>query len=158
MKIILRKNIDKLGKMGDVVTVKDGFARNYLIPRDFAFVAKAGATKRVEFYKQQQSTIAEKAKMAAQQLAEKMSDLQISIAMKVGEASKLYGSVSNALISNKLSELGYTIDRHDVLLDEPIKTLGIFDVKVKLHPEVTPNVKVWVIAEEEPQPIVLSEE
>jgi large subunit ribosomal protein L9 len=149
MKIILRKDIDKLGKVGDVVTVKDGYARNFLIPRSYAFIAKEGAMKRIEIERKQHSNITERAKTAAQELAAKIADAQVTISMKVGEGSKLYGSVTTQLISSKLIEMGYEIDRHVIILDEPIKTLGIFDVKVKLHPEIISNVKVWVIAEEE---------
>jgi len=150
MKVILRKNVDKLGKVGDVVNVKDGYARNFLIPREFAFLAKDGAMKRIEVERKKILSMHERAKTAAQGIADKISDLQLTISMKVDESTKkLYGSVNNQTIATKLTELGYAIDKNNVILDEPIKTLGIFDVKVKLHSEIIPNIKVWVIAEEE---------
>ena len=148
MKIILRKNVDKLGKVGDVVNVKDGYARNFLIPREFAYLAKEGAVKRVEVEKKKLLSLSEKAKSTAQELATKISDLQVTISMKVdGTTNKLYGSVSNQTIATNLIELGYDVDKNSIIIEEPIKTLGIFDVKVKLHSEVIPNIKVWVIAE-----------
>jgi large subunit ribosomal protein L9 len=150
MKVILRKNVDKLGKVGDVVNVKNGYARNFLIPREFAFLAKDGAMKRIEVERKKILSMHERAKTAAQGIADKISDLQLTIAMKVDEATKkLYGSVNNQTISAKLLELGYEIDKNNVILEEPIKTLGIFDVKIKLHSEITTSIKVWVIAEEE---------
>ena len=149
MKIILRQNVDKLGKIGDIVNVKDGYARNFLIPREFAFLAKDGAMKRIEVEKKQRSIINERVKTTAQTLSAKISDLQVTISMKVDEATKkLYGSVNNQTIATQLSKLGYEVDKHSVILEEPIKTLGIFDVKIKLHPEIIPNIKVWVIAED----------
>jgi len=150
MKIILRKNVDKLGKVGDIVNVKDGYARNFLIPREFAFMAKDGAMKRIEVERRRVLSMNERAKNAAQEVATKISDLQVTISMKVDDATKkLYGSVNNQTIAAKLAELGYNIDKNNVVLEEPIKTLGIFDVKVKLHSEVVPSIKVWVIAEDE---------
>jgi large subunit ribosomal protein L9 len=149
MKIILRKKLEKLGKIGDVVNVKDGYARNYLIPNNFAFIAKAGTIRRVEIEKSQRANQTERAKIVATDLADKIANLELSISMKVGEENKLYGSVTNQIIAAKISEMGYKVERSHIILEEPIKTLGIFDVKVKLHPEVSTNIKVWVIAEED---------
>lgn len=148
MKVILRKDLDKLGKTGDVVTVKDGFARNYLLPRELAYFAKESAMKRIEIERKQQLKVSERAKIAAQELAEKITDLQVSISMKVGEESKLYGSVTNQMIASQMLQMGYNVDKRHIVIEEPIKTLGIFDVKVKLLPDVSSNIKVWVIAEE----------
>jgi large subunit ribosomal protein L9 len=148
MKVILRKDVDKLGKIGDVVSVKDGFARNYLIPRDLAFFARESAMKRIEIERKQQLKINENAKNAMQELAAKINDLQVSITMKVGEESRLYGSVTNQMIAAQMVQMGYNVDKRHIIIDEPIKTLGIFDVKVKLLPDVSSNIKVWVVAEE----------
>ena len=148
MKIILRKDVEKLGKIGEVVNVKDGYARNYLIPNDMAFVAKAGAVRRVEIEKIQRANQAEKTKIAAAALASKIADLDLSVSMKVGEENKLYGSVTSQIIAARISELGYAVEKSHIILDEPIKALGVFDVKIKLHPEVSTDIKVWVIAEE----------
>jgi len=142
MKIILRKDVEKLGKIGDIVQVKDGYARNYLIPKEFAFIAKAGAIRRIELAKKSSLSAIDKLKVEATSLAAKINDLQITIPMKVGDSNKLYGSVNAQLIANKMSELGYDIDKNAVLLEEAIKTLGQFPVKIKLHSEVNANITV----------------
>jgi|TergutMp193P3_1026864.scaffolds.fasta_scaffold270226_1 large subunit ribosomal protein L9 len=149
MKVILRKDIEKLGKLGDVVTVKDGFARNYLLPRELAFIAKEGAMKKIEIDRKQQLKIGEQVKAAAKELVAKIADLQVTISMKVGEESKLYGSVTAQMIAAQMLQMGYDdIDKRHIIIEEPIKTLGIFDVKIKLMSDVATNIKVWVIAED----------
>jgi large subunit ribosomal protein L9 len=149
MKIILRKDVEKLGKTGDIVNVKNGYARNYLIPNEFAFIAKAGAMRRVEIEKIQRANQTERAKIVATELANKIAGLEVSISMKVGEENKLYGSVTSQIIAAKMSEMGYAIEKNHIVLDEPIKALGVFDVKIKLHSEVVTNIKVWVITDED---------
>lgn len=149
MKIILRKDVEKLGKMGDAVNVKNGYARNYLIPNDIAFLPKAGAMRRIEIEKSKQAMQLEKIKANAVELANKIANLELSIQMKVGEENKLYGSVTNQIIANKIAEMNYNIDKNNIILEEPIKALGVYDIKIKLHPEVSTNIKIWVIAEEE---------
>lgn len=149
MKIILRQDIYNLGDMGDVVTVKDGYARNYLIPKQYAYYATDSAMKRLEAEKKQHNKKIAEQKGVAEELAQKIADLQVTVPMKVGEEGKLYGSVTNNLIAAELDVLGYSIEKRNIIIEDPIKTLGIFDVKVKLHPEVTANLKVWVISEEE---------
>jgi large subunit ribosomal protein L9 len=149
MKIILRQDVPNLGDMGEVVNVKDGYARNYLIPREIAYFASEGAIKRIEVEKKLYTKKLADEKVAAEATAEKIADLQISIPMKVGEEGKLYGSVTQQLIAQELSLRGFEIDRRSVIIEEPIRTLGVFDVKVKLHPEVITDLKIWVISEEE---------
>ena len=149
MKIILRKDVENLGKIGDVLNVKNGYARNYLIPNDFAFAAKESAIKRIELEKFKRTNQIDKLKADAIELADKISNLELSIQMKVGEENKLYGSVTNQIIASKISEIGFDIDKNHILLEEPIKALGVFEVKVKLHSEVSTSIKVWVIAEED---------
>ena len=148
MKIILREDVDKLGQVGDIVTVKDGYARNYLLPKEIAFVATPGAMKRLEFERRQRDRRLEKAKGVAEELVAKLADVQISIQMKVGEEGKLYGSVTQQMIATELAARGFDIDKRYIVIEDAIKTLGIFDIKVKLHPEVVANLKVWVISEE----------
>ncbi len=148
MKVILRQDVDKLGKMGDTVTVKDGYARNYLLPREYAYIATPGAIKRLEAERRQYEKRMEKAKASAEELAAKLADLQISLSMKVGEEGKLYGSVSTQMIAAELTARGFDIDKRNIIIEEPIKSLGIFDIKVKLHTEVLATLKVWVISEE----------
>lgn len=148
MKVILREDIDNLGRIGDVVNVKDGFARNYLIPRELAFIATEKAMKSIAIEKKKYLKRIEKEKEHAEELAQKLSELQISIAMKVGEEGKLYGSVSPLMISQELELRGFNIDKKNIIIEEPIKTLGVFDIKVKLHPDILTSLKIWVINEE----------
>lgn len=148
MKVILRKDVDNLGLMGEVVNVKNGYARNFLVPRDIAYVASPGAIKAIEVEKKQYAKRRLKEKGDAEVLASALSELQISIAMKVGEEGKLYGSVTNQMIADELALKGYAIDKKHISIDEPIKSLGVFSVKIKLFTEVAANLKVWVISEE----------
>ena len=148
MKIILRQDIDKLGLMGEIVDVKNGYARNYLIPNQMAYYASKGAVNKIEQEKKQYMQVKEKEKETAERLAEEFNDLQVTIAMKVGEEGKLYGSVTSQMIANELSLQGYNIDKRDITIPEPIKTLGVFQVKIKLHPEVNTTLRVWVISED----------
>ena len=105
--------------------------------------------RRLEIEKTKQATQIEKVKTNALELANKIANLELSIQMKVGEENKLYGSVTSQIIANKIAEMGYNIDKNHIILEEPIKALGVYDVKVKLHTEVITNIKLWVIAEEE---------
>jgi len=148
MKVILRKDLDNLGMMGEVVTVKSGYARNYLIPRDMAYMASPGALKALEVEKKQFAKRRLKEKGDAEILSSALAELQISIAMKVGEEGKLYGSVTNQMVADELALRGYAIDKKHIIIDEPIRSLGVFSVKVKLFHDVTSNLKVWVISEE----------
>jgi large subunit ribosomal protein L9 len=148
MKVILRQNVDTLGTIGEIVNVKPGYARNYLIPNQLAYVATDGAVRALETEKKQYAVKMEKAKSAAEHSATQLGDLQISIPMQVGEEGRLFGSVTSQMIANELDLRGFNVDKRDVTIEEPIKTLGIFEVKVKLHPEITAPLKVWVIAEE----------
>lgn len=148
MKIILRQNVENLGEIGEIVAVRPGYARNFLIPRQLAYVATAGALRALEVEKQQYLARMEKAKIHAEGIAQQLADLQISIPMQVGEEGRLFGSVTPQMIAQELELRGFQIDRRTIMIDEPIKTLGIFDVKVKLHPEVAGTLKVWVIAQD----------
>lgn len=148
MKVILRSDLDNLGRLGDIVNVKDGYARNYLIPRELAYFATDSAMRAIEVEKKQYMIKMAKEKEVAELLSQKVSELQVSIAMKVGEEGKLYGSVSPQMIAQELTLRGFDIDKRHIIIDEAIKTLGVFDAKIKLHPEVIANIKVWVISEE----------
>lgn len=149
MKVILRQDVNKLGTMGEVVTVKDGFARNYLIPREMAYYASEGAMRRLDYEKKQYDKRLAQMKVEADKVAGKLEDIQVSVAMKVGEEGRLYGSVTPQMIASELNLRGFDIDRRNIVIEEAIKSLGIFDIKVKLHPEVISTLKVWVISEEE---------
>ena len=147
MKVILRQNYNKLGNIGDVVDVQDGFARNYLIPRRIAFRATEGTLKALEQEKKQLARKEEKVIQDSEKLAAQLGSVSLTITMKVGEDDKLFGAVTSQMISESLTEKGYTIDKRIIELEEPIKTLGIFEVPVKLHAKVSAKVKVWVVRE-----------
>jgi large subunit ribosomal protein L9 len=149
MKVILRQDVDNLGRIGDIVTVKDGYARNFLIPRSFAYLATPGAMKAIEVEKKRLAKKVAKEKAEAEVFAGKLNEVQVSIPMKVGEEGKLYGSVTPQMVAQELANKSFDIDRRTIIMDEPIRSLGVFDVKVKLHPEVFANIKVWVISEDE---------
>jgi ribosomal protein L9 len=134
--------------MGEVVTVKDGYARNYLIPQQLAYYASPKAVEKIEEEKETYMQQKAEEKSAAEMLGQKFEDLQVTIAMKVGEEGKLFGSVTTQMISDELKLQGYTIDKKDITIPDSIRTLGVFQTKVKLHTEVTAPLKVWVIAEE----------
>ena len=147
-KVILRRNVENLGEIGDIASVKPGYARNYLIPQGLAYYATPASLKAIEAEKKRWEKIKAIEKADAEKLAAQLADLQISVPMKVGEEGKLYGSVTSQMIADELALRGYEIDKKNVLIEEPIKTLGIFDVKVKLFQDVTANLKVWVMSEE----------
>jgi large subunit ribosomal protein L9 len=144
-KYILLDDIQDLGKAGEVVTVSNGYARNYLIPGKLAVKSSKGALRQVEALKEK---IEEKRKVEIaklQDVAKKIKELEINITMNVGEDEKLYGSVTTHTISEEITKLGVKIDHQKVILDTPIKELGAYEVKIKLHPEVTAVAKVWVV-------------
>lgn len=147
MKVILRKNYDQLGKVGQVVNVKDGFAMNFLIPRKIAYLATEGNIKALEEEKKQISKKAAKELEDAQKLAVELEKVSITIPVKVGEEDKLFGTVTAQMIADSLKEKGYDIDKRKIDIPEPIKSLGIFTVAVKLHSEVSANLKTWVVRE-----------
>lgn len=147
MKIILRQNFEQLGTVGDVVDVKDGFARNYLIPRNIAYRATPGNLKALEEEKKNIARREEKAAKEAEKIAAQLASVSLTITMKVGEDDKLFGAVTSQMIADSLTEKGFNIDKRIIELEEPIKTLGIFEVPVKLHSKVTAKVKVWVVRE-----------
>jgi large subunit ribosomal protein L9 len=148
MEVILNEPIQGLGKELDVVKVKNGFAHNYLFPRGLASLATASSRKRLDALRAKAETRSLREKASLQTLADKMKDVSLTIAAKVHEGEKLYGSIQAQDISAKLREAGYEIDRKAVVLAEPIKTLGMFTVKLQLHKDVEARVKLWVISDE----------
>lgn len=147
MKVILRQDYEALGHIGDVVDVKDGYARNYLLPRNIAYQATEGSLRVLEEEKRQNEHRQEKEKKSADNLGATLSSTSVTLKMKVGEEDKLFGSVTSQMIAEQLEAQGITIDKRTIELDEPIKTLGMFEVPVKLHARVTTTLKVWVVAE-----------
>jgi large subunit ribosomal protein L9 len=147
MKIILRQDYQKLGKTGEIVEVKDGFARNFLIPRNIGSQATAGNMRSLEEEKKQHSLRQGKESTRARKIAGELEKASITLKMKVGEDERLFGAVTSQMIADALAEKGFTIDKRVIEADEQIKALGIYSVTVKLHPEVETKVKVWVVRE-----------
>jgi large subunit ribosomal protein L9 len=145
MKVILLKTVDRLGKAGDVVAVKEGYARNFLIPKNVAKEATVANTKMLDAIKKKQSEEDAKNLAAAKTIAEKVESISISITAQAGEEDKLFGSISNDDIAQALSGEGVKVDKRDVVLAEPIKKLGEYQVVVKLHPEVKASLKVLIV-------------
>ncbi len=144
MEIILGQDIPKLGKVGDVIKVKDGYARNFLIPKKMAYVATPDNLRRIERERVQKVAQNEKVKKEAEALAEKISKVSCTLTVEVNDLEKLYGSVSENDIAKALEIEGFSIDKKSIILEKPIEELGIFEVKVKVHPEVMAKIRVWV--------------
>jgi large subunit ribosomal protein L9 len=145
MKVILLQTIDRLGKAGDIITVKEGYARNYLIPKNAAKEATAGNMKILESLKKKQAAEDAKALAEIKTIAEKLTGLALTIPAQAGEEDKLFGSVSGETIAEALAAEGMKVDKRDIILDEPIKKLGSYQVTVKLHPEVKASLNVLVV-------------
>lgn len=147
MKVILKEDLPKLGKTGDIVTVSDGYGRNYLLPRGLADLASSRSLKEVEHQKKVIQARLERQRHESQDLARRLETVTCTLARRVGEEDKLFGSVTARDIEKALQCHGIVVDRRKILLEEPIKKLGEYTVQVKLHPGVTGMVKVNVVAE-----------
>ena len=145
MEVILRQAVENLGHPGDVVTVKEGYGRNYLLPRGFAYEATPGNLKRIGQEKARLQAAEDERRAAAEALAKKIEEVQLTFSSRVGEEGKLFGSVTSADIAAQLEAQGFEIEKRQIDLHDPIKTLGVFRVPVKLHADVKPEVRVWVI-------------
>jgi len=145
MKVILRKNFNQLGQIGDLVNVKEGFARNFLFPRQIALIANDSNVKALEEEKRQASKKETKNIENAKKLSAELETVSVTIPVTVGEEEKLFGSVTPKMISDALKEKNYDIDHRKIEIKEPIKTLGIYEVKIKIYGEVTASVKTWVV-------------
>ena len=143
--LILLDDVENLGLAGDEVSVAPGYARNYLLPRGLAAKATPGILRLVESRKAQIAARRAQELADAKALAEKLAAVEISISMQATEDNQLFGSVTARMIADELAAQGYRIEHSRVKLDPPIKTLGSFEVEVKLHAEVTAKVKVWVV-------------
>ena len=144
MEVILSKDIKSLGKAGEIVKVKDGFARNYLIPQKTAFLATAVNIKKIEMQKKKQQLAQEKKKQEALELAEKLNKTSCTLSVEVNDLEKLYGAVSETEILKMLEAEGFNVEKKDLIIEKPIEELGIFEVGIKLHPEVTAKIRLWV--------------
>lgn len=147
MKVILQENVQSLGKMGDVVNVADGYARNYLIPKKLGVEANIKNIKALEHEKKKIEEKAKKVRNEARGLAERLSSLTLTLSAKAGEEERLFGSITGMDIAEALKKEGFEVERKKILLDEPIKRLGSYTVGIKIHPEVTSKVQINVIAE-----------
>jgi len=145
MKVVLLEDIPKLGKMGDLIQAKDGYARNYLLPKKLAVPANPQNLKTLEHQKTLLTQKQNRIKRDAEKLAQKIEKISCTISKPAGEEDKLFGSVTSLDIESSLNEEGLKIDRKKILLEEPIKSLGIYKAPIKLHPEVTANIKIWVV-------------
>ena len=148
MQVILKQRLENLGQAGDVVTVKAGYARNYLIPQGLAYSATEGNLRRIDRERLQLQKRAAEDLGAARERASVIEGTSVTFTARAGEEGKLFGSITSADIVEKLAEQGIDIDRKQIVLDEPLKALGVFSIPVRLHAEVRPEVKVWVIKEE----------
>jgi large subunit ribosomal protein L9 len=148
MRVILRENMDNLGKAGEVVSVRDGYGRNYLLPHGLAVPATEKDEARMQH---EQRVIAARVAKLAKQLqseADRLSQVSVSLTRAVGEEDKLYGSVNNRDIAEALAEQGLKIDAKKIQLEDPIKALGMTEVPIKLGHDVTAKIKVWVVKKE----------
>jgi large subunit ribosomal protein L9 len=145
MEIILREHVEHLGNRGDIVSVADGYARNYLLPRQLALPATAGNRKRVERERKLAEAREADERRAAEAVAERLAGVEVVVARRVGENDTLYGSVTSADVAASLAAQHVDIDRRKIQLPEPLKALGEYDVPVRLHREVTGQVKVKVV-------------
>lgn len=147
MKVILRENVESLGKTGDIVKVSEGYARNFLLPRNLVLIADEENVKAIEHHKKALAKKRDRENASARDIAKKLEQFSCTIARKVGENEKLFGSVSNADIADVLTKGGFKVERRQIHLDEPIKQLGVVTVPVKLTTDVVAQVKVWVVQE-----------
>ncbi len=147
MKVILRKDVTSIGNTGEIVDVKNGYARNYLIPQGIALKADKRNIKLLEAEQQQLQSKLSKDKKSAEKLADKLASISCTATVSVGEEDRVFGSVTSQEISDLLKDKGFDIDRKRILLDEPIKALGIYTIPIKLHAEVEAKIKLWVVKE-----------
>ena len=144
MEVILCQDVASLGKTGDVVKVKDGYARNYLIPRQTAMAATKENLKNIAKVKAKLAVVDDANRKEAQGVAEKLAKVSCTITVEVNDQEKLYGAVSDADILRALEQEGFKFERKDLALDKPVEELGIFEVGVKLHPDVIGKFRLWV--------------
>jgi len=147
MEVILREHVEHLGRRGDLVKVADGYARNYLLPRKLALLATDSNKKQIERERAKFEIKELEEQKSAQAVADRMANVELEISRKVGETEALYGSVTSSDIADALAAKGFELDRRKLVLADPIKRLGEFEIPVKLHRDVTVKLKVRVVAE-----------
>jgi large subunit ribosomal protein L9 len=147
VEVILREHVDNLGRRGEIVKVADGYARNYLLPRNLALLVTEGNKKQIEREREKLEAKEAEEKKVAEAIASRIATADVVIARRVGENDVLYGSVTTADIAEALTGKGFEVDRRKLQLAEPLKKLGEYDVPIKLHRDVAASVKVKVVAE-----------
>jgi large subunit ribosomal protein L9 len=145
MEVILRQSVENLGQPGEAVKVSDGFARNYLIPRGIAVEATPGNKRRIDQQRQRLLAAEDARRDAAQEAAGRFEQVSLTFSARVGEEGKLFGSVTAGDIAEQLATQGLQVEKRQIDLPEPIKALGVYRVGIKLHADVKPEIKVWVI-------------
>jgi large subunit ribosomal protein L9 len=147
VKVILRESIASLGEAGEVVTVRPGYARNYLLPKGFAYEATSANLRQLEEEKRLAEARAKRDYLEARRRASQLEGISLTFHARAGDESKLFGSIGSADIADRLNEHGldFEVDRRSVHLPDPIKALGVYTVEIRLHAEVRPEIKVWVI-------------
>lgn len=148
MKVILKDDVDKLGEAGEVVEVKPGYGRNYLIPRNLAVAATAAHLRNLDLIKKQKAQRDQKVHKASLAEKERLEAISITASVQVGEEDKVFGSVTSQTVAELLEAAGHPVDRRKIQLEEPIKELGLFTVPIKLASAVTAEVKLWVVKRE----------
>src|SRR5690349_22636366 len=145
MEVILRQSVEKLGHPGDIVKVSPGYARNFLLPRGYAYEATPGNKKRIEQERQRLEAAEEARRSSAQEFATKLEQVSLTFSARVGEEGKLFGSVTGTDIAQQLEQQGFHVEKRQIDLHEPIKSLGVYRVPIRLHADVKPEIRVWVI-------------
>lgn len=145
MEVILHESVPNLGEVGDIVNVKDGYARNYLLPRKIAVAASKSNVRELEHQKKVAETKKAQLKIKAEEMAKKLASVSITISKEAGEEDKLFGTITTMEIANALRQEGWTVDKRHIKLQEPVKKIGVFDVSLRLHPEVDGTFKLWVV-------------
>jgi len=145
MDIILLKDVDKLGKEGDIVHVKDGYARNFILPRKLGIASTPEALKVLERKRKKKEEGLEKLKTEAEAVSKKIASVSCTIPVEAGVEDKIFGAVTSDMVKNALKQEGIEADKRNVVIKEPIKKLGVYKVDIKLHPEVTAELKIWVV-------------
>ena len=144
MEIILTQDVKPLGKAGDVVKVKDGYARNLLLPKKLAYAATPENLKKIQAQQKKRQQKYEQEKQEALKLAETLNKVSCTVNVEVNDLDKLYGAVSEAEIIKAIEVEGFKVDKKDIIVEKTIEELGIFEVGIKLHPEVTAKIRLWV--------------
>jgi large subunit ribosomal protein L9 len=147
VKIILLKDVENVGRAGEVVQVADGFGRNFLIPHSSALVASDTNMAQFESRRRQHEAVSDRDRRTAEAFAKKLEETSLTAAVRVGEEDRLFGSVTSQNVMELLTAAGFEVDRRAIQLEEPIRALGVYNIDVQLHPDVKATVKLWVVKE-----------